>query len=198
MKFYDQAFSKDPRANFANQGVGAMHGANGARGAYDRSLGQQEEALGMFRAQALGQGPSQAQAMLQQAGERNQAQAAQLAASGRGGNVQGAMRSAQAAQLAANAQTQQQAAMLAAQEQQAGMQGFASLSGDLSQQALGQQEMYLGQQQALLGMQLQDDIARREAAQRAREWRSNRNLGWTRFGTETGMGVLEGVLGGLG
>jgi len=58
--------------------------------------------------------------------------------------------------------------------------------------------MYMDQQQALLGMQLQDETARREAAQRAREWRTNRNMGWAQFGTQTGMGILEGIFGGMG
>jgi hypothetical protein len=45
-------------------------------------------------------------------------------------------------------------------------------------------------------MQFSDDAARREAAQRAREYRTQRNLGWSNYGTGVAGSVLGGIFGG--
>lgn len=91
--------------------------------------GATDDALGMYRDAAMGKGPSAAQAMLQMGLDRNNAAASSMAASARGGggNLALAGRGAMMQQAQNNMQGQQQAAMLRAQEQQAGMAGFANL-----------------------------------------------------------------------
>ncbi len=198
MKFYGQSMSKDPRDNIQYQGVGAMHGMNLARGDYSTAQRHQLGALGMYEQAAMGQGPSAAGAMLQQGSDQAMANAQALASQGRGGNLQAANQAAVNAGLAASNQATHAAAQQAAADQQAGMQGYAAMGNAMAGQALGQQGMFTDQQNALLGMQLSDDQHRRQMAQQAREWRTNRNMGWAQFGTQTGMGVLEGIFGGMG
>ena len=91
--------------------------------------GKQLGLAGQLEAQAAGQGPSLAQAQLQQATDQNIAQQMALAASARGGNVGMAQR--QAAQNAAAVQQQasQQSAMLRMQEQMAAREQLSGLLG---------------------------------------------------------------------
>jgi len=184
----------NPRYNAQQLGLASTDQLGMAQGDYMRTLEGQNDALGMYANAAAGNGPTAAQSMLQQAGEQNQARAVALAHQTRGGNVAGANRAALAAGMGMQAQTQQQMAQLRAQEQQAAMQGYAGLGMQMGAQAQQQQAMHLGAQQNLLGMQFGDDAHRREAAQRAREARTQRNLAWSQYGT----GVAGSVLGALG
>jgi hypothetical protein len=108
-------------------------GATGISGTspFDQNVfrGKQLGLAGQLEAQAAGQGPSLAQAQLQQATDQNIAQQMALAASARGGNVGMAQR--QAAQNAAAVQQQaaQQASMLRMQEQMAAREQLGGLLG---------------------------------------------------------------------
>jgi|GEM_PF-5591206 hypothetical protein len=195
---YRLGMSSDPRANIQNQGYGAMLGGDRALGDYARAQQDQQGALGMYRQAAMGQGPSAAGSMLQQGHEQAQANAAALAHQTRGGNAAGANRAALAAQHAGAAQASHAAMQQAAMDQQAGMQGYAGMANAMAGQSLGQQQAYMGQQNAMLGMQLSDDQHRRQQALMAKQYKTNRNMGWAQFGTQTGMGVLEGIFGGAG
>lgn len=187
----------DPRANAQNLGSSAGLGAYNAGQDYGRAQQAQSGALGLYQQAATGQGPSAAQSLLQQGSEQARANAMAMAASGRGGGLGGAQRAAMSAQMAGDAQAANAAAQLRAQEQQAAMQGYATLGMGMGDQALQQQQAMMGQQQGILGMQFADDAARRDAAQRGREWRSQRNLAWTNYGTNAAGSIL-GALGGGG
>lgn len=189
--------SQGVNANIQNQGLGAMQGAGAAAGDLDRAQQDQYGALGMYRDAAMGQGPSQAQALMQGQGDRNMAQQMQMAAMGRGGNIAGQAQAAQAAGLAAQYDTRQQLGQMAAQEQQAGLAGYAGLGSQMAGQA---QQMQLAQQQqqlGLLGIQSGYDQHLRQQALASKQAQTQRNQGWAQFGTDTGMGVLEGVFGGM-
>lgn len=161
---------------------------------YARQQRAQQDALAMYGQAAQGLGPSAAQSVLRQGQDQAQANAMAVAASGRGGGLGGAQRGAMTAAVAGNAQASQAAAQLRAQEQQAAMQGYAGLGVQLGAQAQQQQQMQMGMQQGLLGMQFADAAARRDAAQRSREYKTQRNLGWSQYGT----GVAGSVLGAIG
>lgn len=196
---YTLGMSDDPRVNMQNQGARGALGDRMAQADYGNAQTAQRGALGMYQDAAAGNGPSAAQSMLQHAGDQNRANAMAMAGMSRGGNIAGQAQAAQVAAMAANAQTQQQAAQLRAQEQQAAMQGYGQLGMGMGDQALQQQAMSQQMMQGAMGMQLQDDIARREAAQRAREWRTQRNMGWADFGMNAAGTALEAFgLGGGG
>ena len=93
----------------------------------------QQDAAGMYREMALGRGPSAGQAMLSAGMSRANQDAANLAASARGGggSRQAAMRAALDAQAGNAAEAANRAALLRAQEQQAGIAGLASTSGQM-------------------------------------------------------------------
>jgi hypothetical protein len=184
----------NPRYNAQVLGQGAGDQLGLAQVDYAQQQRAQQDALAMYGAAAQGLGPSAAQSMLQQGQEQSRANAMAMAASSRGGGLGGAQRGAMSAQFAGDAQASQAAAQQAAMEQQAAMQGFAGLGMQMGAQAQQQQQMQMGMQQGLLGMQFADDAARRDAAQRGREARSQRNLAWSQFGT----GLAGDVLGAIG
>ena len=190
--------SRSVHANIKNQGLGAMQGGAAAAGDVHRAQQAQMGALGMYQDAAMGNGPSQAQAMMQAQGDRNVAQQMQLAAGGRSGNVAAQAQAAQAAGLAAQYDTRQQLGQMAAQEQQAGMAGYAGLGTQMAGQGLQAQNMYTQQQLGLLGMQAQHNQFGRSLDLERDKYRTQKNQGWAQFGTQTGMGVLEGVFGGMG
>lgn len=148
---------------------GANSGALAARG---NALGApgtnaQLNAMQYYDQMARGAGPSVAEQQLRQQAEQNQRAAMQLAGSARGGNIAGMYSQALGAQAGAQAQTNQQAAMLRAQEQQAAMAGLGALGGqaigqELAFNALGQQGLIASGQQNIdwqLGKQ-QNALAR--------------------------------------
>jgi len=188
--------SQGVNTNIRNQGLGAMQGGQMAGVEYEQARRSQEGALGMYRDAAMGQGPSQAQALMQAQGDRNMAQQMQMAAGGRSGNVAAQAQAAQAAGLAAQHDTRQQLGAMAAQEQQAGMAGYAGLGTQMAGQAQAMQQAQMQQQMGLLGIQSGYDQHLRDASQRGREYQTQRNQGWAQFGTETGGSVLQAI--GLG
>lgn len=130
---YDQR--KGPVVDYAN--------ADEARGLGMSSRGSQADALAMYRAAALGQGPSAAQAQLQAGLDAANRQQMSMAASARGGGLarSAAMRGAMANAGDQGLAAAQQAAILRAQEQQAGMQGFAGLGSAMRGMDMTQQGM---------------------------------------------------------
>src|SRR5690606_36067945 len=154
----DPSLARDPRHNRTMETGAADRAAAG--------LGAQQDALGMYRQAALGQGPSVAELQMRQGGDQAIANAQTIAAQGRSGNLGASMRQGGQAGAAIGMQTNQQAAQLRAQEQQAGMQGYAGLGTQLQNQALQEQLAYggFGNQQQLQAQQLgtQYDLARRD------------------------------------
>ena len=115
--------------------------ANNAQANRAMGLAGQTQAMEMYRRQALGQGPSVAQAQLFQQQQRDQANAIGLASSMRGGNLAGMQAQALQQNAAASATTNQAAAALRAQEAQAGLAGLAGVSGQFAGQALQADQM---------------------------------------------------------
>ncbi len=121
------------RAEFASQlaQAQARQGAQINQGASNEVRGRQMTLADQLTAQAAGQGPSLAGMQLQQATNRNLAQAAALASSGRGGAQGGlGMRQVQNQQADIAGQAARDAAILRVQEQ---MQARESLGGLLNQ-----------------------------------------------------------------
>lgn len=193
---YRTGMSKDPRANIQNQGIRTIQGMQRAQGDYEGALGSQQDALGLYRDAAMGQGPSAAGSMLQQGSEQAMANAQALASQGRNGNLQASNQAAVTAGLAASNQASHAAAQQAAMEQQAAMQGYAGLGSTMAGQAMQQQNMYGQQMQGQLGLQVSDDQHRRMMDLEGRKYRTDRNMGWAGFGTNVAGSVLEGIFGG--
>lgn len=121
------------RAEFASQlaQAQARQGAQINQGASNEVRGRQMTLADQLTAQAAGQGPSLAGMQLQQATNRNLAQAAALASSGRGGAQGGlGMRQVQNQQADIAGQAARDAAILRVQEQ---LQARESLGGLLNQ-----------------------------------------------------------------
>jgi hypothetical protein len=146
----------------------------------------QQNALGMYGAAANGQGESAAQRLLAMESGRNQRQAYQLAASGRGGNLASMQRAALGAQAGAQAQTRQQAATLRADEIASARAGYAGLAGQMYGQGLAYDQ--LGGQTGIAGAQNALDWYK---AQRGFQMQEDQNR-FTR-----GMAIANGVIGGV-
>lgn len=165
-------------------GVGVDYGqTNADRGLAMGSRGMTSDAAEMYRQAALGQGPSAAQAQLRAGIDANMAAAMAQGASARGTGVQRG-----AAQLAsigaasgANQQAAAQAAMLRAQEQQAGMAGFAQAAQ--AQRIADLQQMGMSAQQAQYQAQLED-------AQRARN--DQMQMGYEGLGQQSALANYQG------
>jgi hypothetical protein len=159
-----------------------------------------------------GRGPSVAEQQMRAGMDRNIQAQMGLAAQARGGNL--AAMQAGAAQAGAGMMmgVNQQAASLRAQEQAAALQGFTGLQNTMAQQALAQrmgleqlaQQRYgtdvgaaLSREQAMLDYQ----NARRQQDLAEQAYRTQRNLGWARFGTDNfwkGMDTAMDIGGGSG
>jgi hypothetical protein len=189
-------WSNDPNTNFARQSLGIEQGAAASAGDMSRAQGSQRAALGMYQDAAMGQGPSQAQALMQSQGDQNMAQQMQMAAMQRGGNLGGQARSAVAGGLAAQNQTQNNLGAMAAQEQQAGMAGYAGMGTQMAGQAQQQQAMLQQQQMALMGMHTQNDQFGRQLELDRDKYKTQRNQGWATFGSGVAGSALQA--GGLG
>jgi Chaperone of endosialidase len=150
------------RVDYSQAGLAAQL-AQQARGQGIEARGSQQDALTMYRAAAMGQGPSAAQAQFAQALDQSRAQQASMAASARGSGLARAAAQTQAmqnasgiGQSAANA-----SAALRAQEQQQGMAGFAGLgttirSGDMQNRGLDQQSQGQFAQQSQFQSQMNE------------------------------------------
>lgn len=157
---FDQSTHQDQAAAMQRKyGLDPTAGAGNIAGVAqaNRNAGfsGQGQAMDMYRRQAMGQGPSIAQAQLQNQSQRNMTDALALSARSRGGNIAGMASQVQGANAYAQAQTNQQAAMLRAQEQQAAMQGYAGMANQLAGQGLAYDQLgtqaSLGASQNALG-----------------------------------------------
>lgn len=183
-----------------------MEGLGMEQGEYAYGLGHQKNALGLYGQQAMGLGgPSQAQAQMQQMGDRNMAQQMQMSAMGRSGNMAGQARSAQAGGLAAQQATNHQLAQLRAQEQQQAMAAYAGLGTQLAGQSTQRTGMYEGNMMGLMDLDWQRMQHESDKKMRIRDqmlerdrFKKEQNLDWANFGMNAWGGVMEGIGGALG
>lgn len=179
---------------------GATSNDYGAFALENRNVGLagQADVMGMYRNQALGQGPSVAGQMWQQQQQRNATDALALAARGRGGNIAGMGQQALASNAYSNMQTNQGMAALRAQEQQAGMAGYAGMANQVSGQGFGYDQLNantqlqadqntLGWYGAERGMNMQQDMNDH-----------NKIMGWMDQGREWGQAISGAAGGGMG
>jgi hypothetical protein len=128
-------------------GAGAATGTAAAaqgRAGPQIAMGPQEQfrqgqmgLMAQLQAQASGQGPSLAQMQLQQAGDRNLANAAALGASQRGAGVAGALRGIASQQAGIGQQLAADSAMMRLQEQQQAQGLLAGVLGGARGQDIG-------------------------------------------------------------
>lgn len=160
--------------------------------------GLQGEAADLYRGMASGKGPSAGQAMLAQGMQRANADAANLAASARGGGgaQQAAMRRAVDAQAAGAANASNQAAMLRAQEQQAGIAGLAASGQAMrsADMAAYQGDLAAGYQVA--GQQLQAQMAAEELRARGELWAAQQNAAADQASRQRQAALWGGLMGG--
>lgn len=154
----------------------------------------QLNAMQYYDQMARGAGPSVAEMQLRQQSGANQRAAMQLAGASRGGNIAGMYSQALGAQAGAQAQTNQQAAILRAQEEQAAIAGL----GAMGQQAIGQELAFnaLGQQGLIASGQQNIDwqLGKRNADLQ----RDQFDLGKNKWISDTilgGVSALGGIVG---
>lgn len=194
--FYDY----NEAGNYGIQGTRYLEASRGAGERYAEALGSQQDAMGLYRSMAMGEGPSVAQQQMQAMGDRNMAQQMQLQAMGRGGNVAQQARAATLAGMATQADTRQQLGALRAQEQQAAMSGYAGLASQQAQQQLQQQAMYENQFTTVMDINRQrgrDVIDHmmflKEHELKKARFRKEQNLDWAKFGLGAAGTIYEGI-----
>lgn len=119
------------------QALGAQYGgqAQGSLANSAQALGSQQQALGMYQQAAAGNGPSAAQAQLQSGLDQSlQAQQAQAASTRGGFGLANAQHDASVNSGQLQGQAANNAAQLRAQEQQAGMAGYATTAAGIQAQ----------------------------------------------------------------
>lgn len=186
-----------------------IQGAAGRSVVDDPARAEQMGLLGMLRAQASGQGPSAAQAVLQQGTDRAIQAAASNAASMRGVAGPAAQRAAMYQSADAIQGAAAPAAQIAAQEQAAGQQALTGAVQGLRGQDLqsaGQNDAFLdnllGLQQGYAQLQQGGDQARLQAQlqlqqlqQQQAQWKASQPSGFQKvLGT---IGQVGSVLGGV-
>lgn len=159
-------------------------------------------ALHEYRAAALGQRPSAAEALLQRQTDQNVANQMAMAAQGRGGNLGAMSRQAASAGLGAQLAGQQQLAALRADEQATARAGYAGAAGQLAQQGLAGQALHEGnlQRMNLAEMDSAARLAIANAQIQQQHMADQRALDLQRRGQnmEMGTSIVNGVLGFLG
>jgi hypothetical protein len=197
--FTNQERSKNMMSKYGlDPTAGAQDINNIGRANRNAGFAGQADAMGMYQQQALGRGPSAAAAMWQQQNQRNTTDALALAARGRGGNIAGQGQQALAANTYANMQTNQGLAALRAQEQQAGMAGYAGMANQISgqglqysqlgaQTSLGAAQNQLGWYSADRGMDMQQDMNSHQ-----------RTMDWMNQGREWGQAISGAAGGAMG
>lgn len=174
-------FDEDPNMmpQFGEAAAGGMEAMNAARG-------QQNEALGLMRGAAMGQAPSEAEAMMAAANQQNVVNQMGMAAQGRGGNLAGQARQASAMGAASAMGTANQAAALRAQEMAAARNAYGSMSSGMADQGMQQ---YMGS----MGMSADYGLGQRGLDLQQRQ--GNRDFGLGIMGGITGMGEAAGKVG---
>lgn len=176
-------------ANVPTGGGGGSYGQS-AQSMYGVAGPAQQRVLGMYADAAAGRGPSAAQAMMQQQAGAIGRAGLQQAAMGRGGNLAGMQQQALSNTAGAQAQASASAAALRAQEQQAGMQGYAQQAAQMYGQGLSHDQM--GLQGGIAGAQNALDWYRTE---RGLDMQQDMNQ-WNR-GMQVANATIGGVIGGL-
>lgn len=139
------------------EGIGAGFGQD-----YQSALAMQGQMYNQFGQMAAGQGPSLAQAQLQQGmGMASQAATQQMLAA-RGGNAAGAQMAGASIGSAMGGQAAMASAALRQQEQLAAMQAQAGMAGQMAGQGLQGQLGMEGLYQGALGSQLDANLAGRQ------------------------------------
>lgn len=161
-----------------------------ARGQQMTGLGMTGEAAQMYRAMAMGQGPSLARLQLQQGLQQAQAQQASIAAGARGGGANLAAAQLAGATMAGQqaAGANQQAAMIRAQEQMAAMQGLGAMGAQYG----GMAGAMRGQDYGAAGMGLQGYGQSQQMAQAYEEMRQKQQL--AELGAQTELEKQQGEL----
>lgn len=153
--------------------------------------GGMQDAMGMYKDMAMGNGPSVAEQQMRRGGDQAIANANAIAAQGRSGNLGAAQQQAGSAGAAIGMQTNADAAQLRAAEQQQAMAGYAGVAGQYAQGGLAQQGMGLGLQGQAAGQQLASDTqwGLGQRAMDLEQLQGNRGFG---------LGVAQGLTGAAG
>jgi hypothetical protein len=171
-----------------DQGLATGFGQAATTGAGAADYGREgmQEAMGMYRDMAAGNGPSVAEQQLQRGADQAIVNQTAMQAGGTAGNLGSAMRGASAAGAGMGMQANAEAAQLRAAEQQQAMAGLGGLSQAYTQGGLAQQQGAMGLQGQMGAGQLAADT----------EW----GLGQRGLDIEQlqgnrgfGLGVVEGV-----
>lgn len=184
--FNPKTVGTDTRSTVPLIAIGQGLGAN--------AMPAQQLAYEQYRQAALGQTPSIAEMQLQSGLEANQRAAMNLAARTRGGNLAGAFTGALGAQTGAMAATNQQAAMLRAQEMELGRAGLAGLGGQMAGQQFGYEQLA---QESLLNMRGQDLNYNLGRQSNNIQKESNDRQFWGGM-AQAGIGALGSALGAMG
>lgn len=135
--------------------IGQNNYAGNAQAYGQTGLAGQMAAMDMFKQGAMGQGPSAAQALLQQQSQQAQRGNIAMMQGARGGNLAGAYQQALGANSGMQAGIAQSGAALRAQEQLAQQQAYAGMANQMAGQGLAYDQLNLqnalGQDQNALG-----------------------------------------------
>lgn len=168
-------------------------GIGGFASQYGQSFGAQNQGLGYYQDMIEGRGPSVAEQQLRAGMDNAVRSQVGMAAQSRGGNLASMERMASAAGGAAMANTNQQAAALRAQEQQAAMAGFSGLASQMAGQSLQGQLGYEGLLQGANMAQLDAKMLQQQLNEQAKQGRFNRIT----EGINTGGRFLGSIMGGM-
>lgn len=163
---------------------------------------QQQNALGMMRSAAEGKEPSVAQLQMQQ-GQRDAAAAAQGMAStarGGGGNAMLAMRQAQGANAEGAARTNQQAAMLRAQEMAQAREAYGGMAGNMRGQSAQQAQFQTQAAMQQTGMNDQRAMGYEDLEHKMRAQQQNAGVAAMNATAQSQMAADQnkaGMMGGL-
>lgn len=214
----NMGYGKIPWQGYGAGGMGPVYGRNafghmagGDSGEFGRLLGQaegaqptiyqgqqaQQQAIDAYGKILAGEGPSVAEAQMQQGLGQAQTNAAALAGQTRGGNIASAEQAAMVAQTGASQGAVNDAAALRAGEQQAAMAGLAQTGGQLAGQGLEQQmgyeQLLSAGQLAQMDAQLQHQLGNRELDLKARQDRHGRIQNWVKTGSNVVGSILAAI-----
>lgn len=188
---YKRPDYNDPRLQIGAQEQALAGRAQQGAAAFGQAQQDQRGALDLMAAGARGEAPSQAQAMLGQATDRNIATQLGLLAAGRGGNM-----AATTAAAGAQGQAMQQAAIgeaaqLRAAEMEAARQAYAAQSNQMAGMGQGQMQAY---DMAGLGF-LQSNLG---AAQQQQQFDRNMEFQQQQANREFGMQIGQAAASAVG
>lgn len=198
--FFDQAVNQQRAQNMMSRyGLDPTAGANDFSniGLANRNagFGAQADVMAQYRRQAMGQGgPSMAQMQMRDQAQRNMMESLALSARSRGGNIAGMQNQAMASNAYAGQQLNRDAAMLAAQEQQAAQAAYAGMANQLAGQGLAYSQLgaqtSLGASQNALGWYSAD------RGMDMQQQQSDRNFAMGLY--DRGADLAKSIMGGAG